>query len=302
MPNDGGGRFAAQPSGVLILKVLVTGAAGFTGKHLVAAAKARGHEVIDFRANLTDANSLKDSLSGVERLDAVAHLAGVAFVGHADPTAFYSVNTVGTGLLLDEILALQTRQNHPIRVLVASSANVYGNCLHSPISESHPTAPINHYAASKVAMEHLAMTFVGKLDVMITRPFNYTGPGQGISFLIPKIVDHFLRKANTIELGNMEVEREFNDVRMLCEAYLRLLERGQSGQIYNVCTGHPYAISEVLEALQRLTGQGIEVRVNNTLIRTNEVHRLCGSPARLIQCVGPLPVFGLEDTLRSMLT
>lgn len=282
------------------MKIAVTGASGFTGRHFVQHAREAGHEVCFLEANLTDAEAVRLAVDRAGPLDAVVHLAAISFVGHAGDADFYAVNTVGTCHLLSALAGLPASAR-PHKVLVASSANVYGNCESSPISETQTPAPVNHYAASKLAMEHMAMTFLDRLPVVITRPFNYTGPGQAASFLIPKLVDHFARRAAIIELGNLHVEREFNDVRMVVETYLKLLAHGEPGQIYNVCSGQPHSLQSVYDRLVRLTGHTPEIRVNPAFVRANEVHRLCGSPEKLAQCIGPLPGYDLNDTLTDML-
>lgn len=282
------------------MRILLTGVSGFTGRHFQAHVIDRGHEVVGLSADLTDAAAVRQAVTQAGPADAVVHLAAISFVGHANEAAFYAVNTVGTSNLLGAFAALPAAQR-PRKLLVASSANVYGNCERSPLSETQPPAPVNHYAASKLAMEHLAMTFADRLPIVITRPFNYTGPGQEGSFLIPKLVQHFARRAPLIELGNLHVEREFNDVRMVCEAYLRLLDRGTPGQAYNVCTGRMYSLHQVLDMLRSLTGHDLEVRVNPAFVRANEVHRLCGDPSKLIDCIGALPPFPLDDCLSAML-
>ena len=197
--------------------------------------------------------------------------------------------------------ALATLPVKPIKVLIASSANVYGNSEASPISEETPPSPVNHYAMSKLAMEHMALTHSQTLPMVLVRPFNYTGPGQAAQFLIPKLVDHFARKADRIELGNLHVEREFNDVRMVCEAYLALLKKGIPGETYNVCTGQTHSLRGVMDRLERLTGHQMAVTVNPAFVRANEVHRLCGNPAKRLRCVGELAPYTLDDTLQSML-
>lgn len=279
------------------MRILLTGAEGFTGLHFQASASAAGHTVVPLRADLTNKGAVAEEIVHAEA-DAVVHLAAISFVGHADDSAFYSVNVVGTMNLLD---ALASMPRKPGCVLLASSANVYGNADSSPISEQQPPAPVNHYAMSKLAMEHMAHTRSNSLPLLLVRPFNYTGPGQALSFLIPKLVDHFVRRAPTVELGNLNVEREFNDVRMVCEAYLALLHKGVPGEIYNVCSGQPYSLDTVIKTLEELTGHHMEVRVNPAYVRANEVHRLCGSPVKLQACTGPLPAYHLKDTLRTML-
>ncbi|MFY7939819.1 MAG: GDP-mannose 4,6-dehydratase [Burkholderiaceae bacterium] len=279
------------------MKILLTGSAGFTGHHFAVCAQAAGHAVLPLQADLTDKAAVAAEVLQAAP-DAVVHLAAISFVGHADDSDFYRVNVIGTMNLLT---ALAELPRPPAKVLLASSANIYGNCDASPIGEDQSPAPVNHYATSKLAMEHMARTWSERLPIVITRPFNYTGAGQGGQFLIPKLVDHFARKAPCIELGNLHVEREFNDVRMVCNAYMALLSHGQAGQAYNVCTGQTYTLQNVLERLTAITGHALEVQVNPAFVRANEVHRLCGNPTKLLTCVGPLPGYALSETLQWML-
>lgn len=282
------------------MRILLTGASGFTGRHFQAHATPAGHEVVALHANLTDATAVQQAVQAAGPVDVVVHLAAISFVGHANDAEFYAVNTVGTTHLL-AALATLSAADRPGKVLVASSANVYGNCRQSPIAETQPPAPINHYGASKLAMEHMAKTFLDKLPVVITRAFNYTGPGQTGSFLIPKLVEHFQRRAPVVELGNTQVEREFNDVQMTADIYLKLLEHGIPGEVYNVCSGRAYSLNSIIQFLTEMTGHTIEVKVNPKLIRENEVHRLCGDPTKLHQCIGYVPQYELQDCLKRML-
>lgn len=279
------------------MKLLVTGADGFTGQHFVASARACGHEVVALQANLNDRDALIQEVAQVVP-EAVVHLAAISFVGHADVSAFYDVNVIGTLNLLDALAALA---QPPRSVLLASSANVYGNCEQSPITEAQPPAPVNHYAMSKLAMEYMARTYLDRLPSFFVRPFNYTGPGQAESFVIPKLVAHFARRAAAVELGNLDVEREFNDVRFVCEAYLQLLQKAKPGEVYNVCSGKPVTLKAVLALLSQITGHQLQVKVNPAFVRNNEVHRLCGSPAKLVGVVGGVTSPSLSDTLGWML-
>jgi nucleoside-diphosphate-sugar epimerase len=279
------------------MKILLIGAAGFTGLFFKSAAEAAGHHVVDLQSDLTDKADVAAEVLQVAP-ESVVHLAAISFVGHADETAFYGVNVVGTMNLLAGLAALPVK---PSMVLLASSANVYGNCDASPITEEQPAAPVNHYAMSKLAMEHMARTYLDRLPVLFSRPFNYTGPGQASNFLIPKLVSHFAQRAPAIALGNLNVEREFNDVRMVCDAYLALLTQGVSGEVYNVCSGQPYTLHHINGLLSEMTGHTIDVHVNPAFVRANEVHRLCGSPNKLLACTGGLPKYRLRDTLQWML-
>ena len=279
------------------MRIALTGGEGFTGRHFAQAAQRAGHDVVCLRSDITDLAALAAEAAGAQP-DAVVHLAGIAFVGHEDARAFYDVNLFGTLNLLE---ALSRCASPPRRVLLASSANVYGNWGQAPISEGQPPAPVNHYAMSKLAMEHMARTRLPQLPVLFARPFNYTGPGQSPSFVIPKLVDHFRRRAPSVRMGNLHVEREYNDVRFVCEAYLRLLELGQPGEVYNVCTGVPHAFVEVIGALEQLTGHRLRVEVDPALVRANEVDRLCGDPSRLRATIGAIEAPALADTLSWML-
>jgi GDP-6-deoxy-D-talose 4-dehydrogenase len=277
--------------------MLVTGADGFTGAHFVQQAKKSGYEVFEFNANLTDPLAVQAQVNAAAP-DVVVHLAAISFVGHDSTIAFYDVNVIGTLNLLDALLKLPKL---PKRVLLASSANVYGNCEQSPISESQTPAPLNHYAMSKLAMEHLAKTYADRLPLFFVRPFNYTGPGQVESFVIPKLVAHFKKRASTVELGNLTVEREYNDVRLVTSAYLKLLDKAQTGQTYNICSSKTYTLHQVIDTLVELTGHQIKVVVNPAFVRANELHRLCGDASKLDKTIGSSDSIALKDTLRWML-
>jgi nucleoside-diphosphate-sugar epimerase len=279
------------------LRIALTGADGFTGRHFIEAAQRAGHDVVPIRSDLTDGAALGEEVPGLEA-DAVVHLAAISFVGHLNDRAFYDVNLFGTLRLLDALV----KTGRPLqRVMLAGSANVYGNSEHSPIPESQLPAPVNHYAASKLAMELMARARFPQLPLVIVRPFNYTGPGQEPHFVIPKLVDHFRRRAPRVTLGNLHVQREYNDVRFVCDAYVKLLAAPSPDPVYNVCTGSTYDFNAVIGTLQELTGHRIEVDVDAKLVRANEVHRLCGDPSRLMKAVEPVERYSLADTLRWML-
>ncbi|NQX90344.1 MAG: GDP-mannose 4,6-dehydratase [Halioglobus sp.] len=277
--------------------LLLTGTDGFTGQHFLKAAQAQNHNVVALESDLTKPDDLAKELCG-KHFDYVVHLAAISAVTHSEEMALYQVNLFGT---LNLMQALQSLNLKPLKVLVASSANIYGNAAQSPISEQSPTAPMNHYAMSKLAMEHMLSKYGNLFPLVITRPFNYTGPGQDNRFVIPKLVEHFISRKATVELGNIEVEREFNDVRTVCDVYLGLLKRGESGQVYNVCSGNTHSLTQVIELLQDMTGHSIDVLVNPAFVRPDEVHQLCGDPAKLENCLGTIKHYSLRDTLAWML-
>jgi len=278
-------------------RLLITGAQGFTGKHLTRLALNNGFDVVALKSDLTNALSVKREVELI-RPTYIVHLAAISSVTHLDQEALYRVNLFGTLNLLD---TLKRSPVNPEKVLLASSANVYGNADIELITEAVCPKPVNHYAISKLAMEHMAMTYASDLPIVITRPFNYTGVGHDNRFVIPKIIEYFKRGAVEIELGNLDVYREYNDVRMVCDAYLKLLVDGVAGEIYNVCSGKFYSLREVIALTEKISGKAIEVKVNPAFVRANEVHKLAGSTDKLNATVGNLNQPSIEEMLRWML-
>lgn len=289
--------------------VLITGLRGFTGHYLGAALRARGARVVglvqgtpqgadEIACNLTDAQAVCAAVAQV-RPTHVVHLAALAFVGHGDARAFYDVNLFGTLNLLEALAALEAP---PQKVLIASSANVYGTPGVEVIDEGVCPAPVNHYACSKLAMEHMVRTWFDRLPIVLTRPFNYTGVGQDAKFLIPKIVSHFRGKAAHIELGNLDVARDFSDVRDVAAAYVSLLEADVRSDVFNVCSGQAYALLDVLRTMTEISGHTMEVRVNPAFVRANEIPVLRGDPRKLLARTGHTSRIGLRDTLDWMYT
>ncbi|UXU88623.1 NAD-dependent epimerase/dehydratase family protein [Burkholderia sp. S-53] len=289
-------------------RALVTGLGGFTGDYLAKSLQAAGYRVFGtthgseatgagmYRVDLCDRAALAKVVADVQP-DVVAHLAAVSFVAHGDADAIYRTNVVGSRNLLE---ALANLENRPRAILLASSANIYGNAAVEIIDESVEPNPANDYAVSKLAMEYMARLWHDKLPIVVARPFNYTGVGQSPQFLLPKIVSHFQRGERVIELGNIDVERDFSDVRRVVDAYRRLLEQAPAGGVFNVCSGRAVSLKAVIAMMEQIAGYTIEVRVNPAFVRANEVRRLQGDGARLQAAIGPLEDIPLERTLRWM--
>jgi nucleoside-diphosphate-sugar epimerase len=288
-------------------RALVTGLSGFTGFYVARELEALGYQIFGLEqaaspadtrvaVDLRDLEALNTLVAAIQP-DIVVHLAAIAFVGHSDVTDIYTSNVVGTRNLLS---ALVTSAVKPDKVVLASSANVYGNAAVTTLDEDCPPQPENDYAVSKCAMEMMARCWRHELPIVIVRPFNYTGVGQSLSFLLPKLVDHFARREQRVELGNIDVYRDFSDVRTVANAYARLVAGGEPGQVYNICSGAAHCIQDILDMLAAMAGYTIQVEVNPAFVRANEVKRLVGSNRRLVAAIGELEQIPLADTLEWM--
>ena len=288
-------------------RVLITGRFGFTGKHLAQFLELRGWEVfgLDPTANLnpdaTPAIDINDTGSVIQRLTEVrpTHIVHLAAHSHVvgDPLAFFRVNLLGTESLMEAIASSGIK---PAKVLIASSANVYGNADHSPITEDEPLRPMNHYALSKASMEQMLFKWHARLPIVITRPFNYTGPGQSEAFVMPKIVHAFHRRDPVIRLGNLDVARDLSDIRFVCEAYLRLLQVQGTAHTFNICSGSSIHLLRALELMREISGHDPRIEVDPAFVRKDEIKELCGSPRRLFEAVGEIPVISHSDILGHM--
>lgn len=296
------------------MRTLITGVGGFTGGYLARELADRGHEihgVVHHRlisaipgVNTLHVCDLKDvaalsKIVGLVQPDNVVHLAAIAFVGHGNIEEMYSTNIVGTRHLLD---ALSSAVNSPRSVLIASSANIYGNVRGGSIAEETPPAPANDYGVTKLSVEYVTNLYTERLPLIIARPFNYTGVGQTSNFIIPKIVEHIRRGADVIELGNLDVARDFSDVRAVADIYARLLDCQEAiGGTFNVCSGKAISLAEILDMARRISGRDFQVQINPDFVRANEVKHLCGNPSKLEALIGPSQIPPFEQTLRWML-
>jgi nucleoside-diphosphate-sugar epimerase len=183
---------------------------------------------------------------------------------------------------------------------LASSAPVYGNKGKEVLDESMCPAPVNHYGSSKLSMEFMAANFFKTLNIIITRPFNYTGVGQESHFLIPKIVEHFKEGKKEIELGNIHVAREFNDINYVIDVYHKLLLTDTRSTIVNLSSNNPIKLLDVIETMQEITGYEIKIKVNPAFVRPNEIKSLAGSTKKLQNIIHIDKSYSLKNTLVEM--
>jgi len=279
-------------------KVWVIGANGFTGRYLVPALEKAAYfvetRIVDIR-NALDVERLMLSIAP----DYVINLAGISFVPDGGSAEIYAVNTFGPQNILDACLKLPQQ---PKKIILVSTSHVYGEQTCEIIDESCPVNPVSHYGCSKWAMEQIAKTYNNKLNIVITRPFNYTGKGQAEKFLIPKIVQHFKNKSQVIKLGNIDVWRDFSDVGWIAQVYTALLSDQKAAlKIVNLCSGELTSIREIIEILQQIAGHKLKVETDMRFVRSADMVKQCGDNQRLLKYIPELSPIPFHNTLKSML-
>jgi GDP-4-dehydro-6-deoxy-D-mannose reductase len=286
-----------------VQRVLITGADGFAGRHLRSALEQRGSETISSSADVRDAAAVAREVRDTHP-DAIAHLAAITSVADAwsGEREVWEVNAVGT---LNVVLAVHEHAPEA-RLLVTSSAEVYGRVgdEERPIAEDDPVAPVSPYGRSKAATELACAR--DDIDVVVTRPFPHTGPGQTETFAIPSFAGQIARieaglAAPSLKVGNLAAQRDYSDVRCVVDAYARLLERRGEPHLVNVATGTAHSVASVLDRLLALATVEIAVEIDPSRIRPADIPWLVGSPQRLATATGWRPTRSLDETLADVL-
>lgn len=281
------------------MNILLSGASGFAGLHFTKEAISLGWNIVPLQSNLLEPRELTEEIQRAH-FDVVVHMAAKSFAADPEPLDFYNINVLGTDNLL---FALQTSMKAPSLVVLMSSAAVYGGGRSSPYSEEVYPDPTGHYALSKFAMEQVARGYSDSLNIVIVRPFNFTGIGQRESFIIPKLVNAWKRKERSIALGNLNVRREFNDVRFFCKSLAKIIASGVAGEAYNICSGVHYSLNDVIDCLTQITGHSAAVEINPKFLRRNDPYLICGDPQKLNGLIGGRVVsnYSLDETLTWMI-
>ena len=292
-------------------KLLVTGLNGFVGRHLQALLEGASSswKLLESPAHdLLEPASLDVWLQD-DCPDAVIHLAGQTFVPEAfrDPAQTIKVNLLGTLNLLQAL----KRRGFAGTFLYVSSGDVYGQVAEDelPICECRLPQPRNPYAVSKFAAELLCLQwgYVEPWRIMVARPFNHIGTGQGEAFVIPSMARQLIRVRQSLQLprlevGDVDVTRDFLDVRDVLQAYLALLERGRSGEIYNVCSGIELRVRDMITQMAELAGVDVELVQDAARMRRAEQRRVVGCADKLQQETGWKPGVSITETLQSVLS
>lgn len=294
-------------------RLFITGVQGFVGSHLQKAVSRPDwqstFEVVcaDTQFDITDRTSLDSALSRAQP-DAVIHLAAQSHVptSYADPKETYRVNFLGTLNLLEAL----DESRFTGRLLFIGSADTYGLVPETdlPIREEQPLHPRNPYAVSKVAAEALCYQWsqTGPFEIIMARPFNHIGPGQGESFAVSGFAKQIAEIAlglrpPEIQVGDLDVTRDFTDVRDIVDAYLELLIKGKSGEVYNVGSGQERRISEILNSLISIAGISANTIVDTARFRPAEQRRVVCDARKLISQTGWKPSRQLHETLNEIL-
>jgi nucleoside-diphosphate-sugar epimerase len=284
-------------------RVLVTGSAGFVGRHLLDRLAADRVAAIELEGDIRDGAAVRTQLAQAAP-DAIVHLAAASSVASSwrERRETWDVNVNGT---LELLLAVE--ESCPgARVLVVSSAEVYGAVPagEQPIAEGRVLAPASPYGASKVAAEQAVAAT--RLRAVIARPFPHIGPGQSESFALPSFAAQIVRiergeQEAVLLVGNLEARRDLTDVRDVVDAYIRMLALAEPAAVYNVARGHAIAIGEALERLLALAQVPIRVEVDPARLRPSDIPLLCGDASRLHEDTGWQPARDLDDSLADLL-
>ncbi len=294
-------------------KVFITGADGFIGQNLIRELRRRNVDYMgavikktklleedkQVVTDITDYSSIESVLDGYQP-DVIIHLAAIASVTFGNLSELYRVNVCGAENVL---LAAKKVCKKGIRIIMISSAGVYGIQKEEYLSECLPFNPVNHYSYTKMVLEVICRQYKEYFDVKIVRPFTIVGKEQSTSFFVSKLVEKFAKKEPVLELGNIESIRDYTDVELCGYTLAELATREHvEEEVLNICTGIGTKGTEVVEILKRLTGFEPQINISDKYVRDNEIWRLVGDNASIKRFLkSDYQYKTLEEILKEML-
>ena len=300
-------------------RYLITGVQGFVGRYLVEYLQAREVDAKIAGIDIAKESDMKIEYHSLDlsdkgqtaqiiqsfKPDYIVHLASISSVGQSwqDPAQCFKNNT---NIMLN-ILEAVRQQNLKTRILSIGSSEEYGDyeVEQMPLSEDYKLEPQNPYAVAKLSQEMLGKVYTALgVDVVMTRSFNHIGPRQSDRFVVPSFIKQLVAisegKQTQMQVGNIDVSRDFTDVRDVVAAYYTILHKGKSGEVYNVCSGHAHKLSEIITTAENILGIKANIEVDRNRLRPNDTMLVLGDNKK-IKSLGWQPKYILEQTIRDII-
>lgn len=297
-------------------QIIITGINGFVGEHVAEEFRKQGYHVIGIGHDTVANEKVADKLTNyiqcdlldedqVNKLDltdtkAIIHLAGLANVGQSfdQPRRFMTDN----GIMVHNLLQVAQRDKMAGRAVIVSSGALYAPDQQLPITENSTTNPNSPYAVGKLFAEEITRYYKTRgVDAVIVRPFNHIGPGQGPGFILPDMYDQLMeaKSSGYMSVGNIETKRDYTDVRDVANAYAKLaLAPALQHDVYNICSGKSLSGTEIVKMLQQVTGSDdVEIRIDESRIRPNDVMDIYGDSSRLSKELDWKPEIAIEQSV-----
>ncbi len=288
-------------------RCLITGATGFIGKHLSASLQQfnldvikAGHVANDdttYVADITDLNAVRHLVLETKP-NFVVHLAGISQTNADITNEYFSVNAIGTSNLLQALAPIRERIN---KVAIFSSSHVYGTNTDTPLAETNERRPRSTYALSKSLAEEISIGWQRQLPVMICRPFNIIGVGQPKQFFMSKLTAAFQSHEQSLSLGNLNIYRDFLDIRDFSALFSKVLQNTQHYDVLNFCRGKAYKLADILNIFSEITGHKPAINIDEKFVRGKEATYIVGNTDLLIRAAGSHDFIDIRNTIDWML-